>query len=132
MIAIEALRTLTLQQPSRPGRPAHVSAASGLVRAGTHLYVVSDDENHLAIYPASGTRRGTLAQIFEGDLPLDAEARKRKKRDLETLARLPPLGKHRHGALLDPSGSIAATYRKIHLFDVSVDEGPVDTESARV
>ena len=26
--------------------------------------------------------------------------------------------------LLDPNGSIAATYRKIHLFDVSVDDGP--------
>jgi deaminated glutathione amidase len=34
--------------------------------------------------------------------------------------------------LLDPGGEIAATYRKIHLFDVSVDDGPVDTESARV
>jgi predicted amidohydrolase len=34
--------------------------------------------------------------------------------------------------LLDPNGSIAATYRKIHLFDVSVDDGPVDTESDRV
>jgi predicted amidohydrolase len=29
-------------------------------------------------------------------------------------------------------GSIAATYRKIHLFEVAVDRGPVDTESARV
>jgi predicted amidohydrolase len=35
-------------------------------------------------------------------------------------------------ALLAPDGSIAATYRKIHLFDVAVDAGPVDTESARV
>src|SRR5690349_24920568 len=34
--------------------------------------------------------------------------------------------------LLAPGGSIAATYRKIHLFDVAVDDGPVDTESARV
>src|SRR6478672_9354796 len=34
--------------------------------------------------------------------------------------------------LLAPDGSIAATYRKIHMFDVSVDDGPVDTESARV
>ena len=30
------------------------------------------------------------------------------------------------------SCSIAATYRKVHLFDVAVDAGPVDTESARV
>ena len=35
-------------------------------------------------------------------------------------------------ALIAPDGSIAATYRKIHLFDVAVDHGPVDTESARV
>jgi deaminated glutathione amidase len=35
-------------------------------------------------------------------------------------------------ALIDPEGTIAATYRKIHLFDVAVDDGPVDTESARV
>ena len=34
--------------------------------------------------------------------------------------------------LIDPNGDIAATYRKIHLFDVAVDQGPSDTESARV
>jgi deaminated glutathione amidase len=34
--------------------------------------------------------------------------------------------------LIAPDGSIAAIYRKIHLFDVSVDNGPSDTESARV
>jgi predicted amidohydrolase len=34
--------------------------------------------------------------------------------------------------LIAPDGSIAATYRKIHLFDVAVDDGPVDLESNRV
>jgi len=34
--------------------------------------------------------------------------------------------------LLGPDGSIQARYRKIHLFDVAVDDGPVDLESARV
>jgi predicted amidohydrolase len=34
--------------------------------------------------------------------------------------------------LIAPDGSIAATYRKLHLFDVTVDDGPTDTESARV
>ncbi len=34
--------------------------------------------------------------------------------------------------LIDPEGGLAATYRKIHLFDVAIDDGPVDTESARV
>ena len=35
-------------------------------------------------------------------------------------------------ALIAPDGSVAAVYRKVHLFDVAVDAGPVDTESARV
>ena len=35
-------------------------------------------------------------------------------------------------ALIAPDGSIAALYRKIHLFDIAIDDGPVDTESARV
>ena len=34
--------------------------------------------------------------------------------------------------LIDRDGRIAATYRKLHLFDVAVDDGPADTESARV
>jgi predicted amidohydrolase len=34
--------------------------------------------------------------------------------------------------LIAPDGTIAATYRKIHMFDVAVDAGPTDTESARV
>ena len=34
--------------------------------------------------------------------------------------------------LLDRQGRLAATYRKLHLFDVAVEDGPADTESARV
>jgi predicted amidohydrolase len=34
--------------------------------------------------------------------------------------------------LLGPDGDCRATYRKIHLFDVTVDAGPSDRESARV
>ena len=34
--------------------------------------------------------------------------------------------------LIAPDGSIAATYRKIHLFDVSIDGGLVDTELDRI
>ena len=35
-------------------------------------------------------------------------------------------------ALFDRAGALAATYRKLHLFDVAVDDGPSDNESARV
>ncbi len=34
--------------------------------------------------------------------------------------------------LLDPAGNVAATYRKRHLFDVSIENGPADRESARI
>lgn len=43
-----------------------------------------------------------------------------------------PARPYNASSLIAPDGSIAATYRKIHLFDVAVDDGPVDTESARV
>ncbi len=43
-----------------------------------------------------------------------------------------PARPYNTSALLAPDGSIAARYRKIHLFDVAVDAGPVDEESARV
>jgi deaminated glutathione amidase len=33
--------------------------------------------------------------------------------------------------LIGPDGSIAATYRKIHLFDVAIDAGPATSESSR-
>ncbi|MES2209387.1 MAG: carbon-nitrogen hydrolase family protein [Chloroflexota bacterium] len=34
--------------------------------------------------------------------------------------------------LIGPDGEIVARYRKIHLFDVDIDDGPFDLESARV
>jgi predicted amidohydrolase len=43
-----------------------------------------------------------------------------------------PLRPYNTSTLIAPDGSIAAVYRKIHLFDVAVERGPVDTESARV
>ena len=43
-----------------------------------------------------------------------------------------PLRPYNTSALISPDGKIASVYRKVHLFDVAVDHGPVDTESARV
>jgi deaminated glutathione amidase len=43
-----------------------------------------------------------------------------------------PARPYNTSVLIAPNGSIAAAYRKIHLFDVTVEAGPVDTESARV
>lgn len=42
-----------------------------------------------------------------------------------------PARPYNTSVLISPDGMIAATYRKIHLFDVAVDAGPADTESIR-
>jgi predicted amidohydrolase len=43
-----------------------------------------------------------------------------------------PLRPYNTSVLLDPAGQIAALYRKRHLFDVAIEDGPSDRESARI
>lgn len=43
-----------------------------------------------------------------------------------------PARPYNSSALIAPDGSVAAVYRKLHLFDVAVDDGPNDAESERV
>jgi hypothetical protein len=100
MIRLSKLRDLDLAHASAKGRPAHLSAASGLVRVGDSLYVVADDELHLGVFPASGDGPGRLVRVFEGELPGEKSARKRAKPDLEALVELPATDEFPHGALL--------------------------------
>jgi hypothetical protein len=112
MIRTTQRRTLTLQSPESPGRPAHVAAASGLVRVGAWLYVVADDALDLGVFPAEGSAPGHSVRLFEGELPHEPKARKAAKPDLEALCRLPPFSGFPHGALLAfPSGSTAQRMR---------------------
>ncbi len=87
-LQVDLLRPLTLHAAEHPhGRP-HVSAARGLVCAHGKVYVVGDDEHHLAIYTdASST--GQLHPLLPGRLPRNAAARKRHKADLECLLLAP-------------------------------------------
>lgn len=106
MIAATKIRELNLNQPIQSGRPAFLSAASGLVRVGGYLYVIADDENHLAVFQNDGKSAGEVLRLFDGELPLEAKARKKAKPDLEAMTFLPPIAHPPHGALLCiPSGS---------------------------
>ncbi len=50
-----------------------------------------------------------------------------------SLAEAGPEGRpYNTSVLIDPDGAVAATYRKIHLFDVAIKDGPADRESDRV
>ena len=43
-----------------------------------------------------------------------------------------PMRPYNTSVLLDPAGGIVALYRKRHLFDVAIQDGPSDRESARI
>jgi hypothetical protein len=99
-VRLSRLRYLGLADPAQAGRPAYLSAASGLVKAGRHFYVVADDELQLAVFDCDSDAPGTLVRLFEGDLPLARRERKASKPDFEALTRLGPFANYTAGALL--------------------------------
>jgi uncharacterized protein DUF6929 len=100
LISLAKVRELDLSAPTSTARTAHLSAASGLVRAGRFLYVVADDELHLGVFHATEAKAGHLIRLFPGELPAPANERKARKPDLEALALLPSFAGYPHGALL--------------------------------
>ncbi|ATB30360.1 DUF6929 family protein [Melittangium boletus] len=106
MLHLTQRRTLTLREPETPGGPAHVSAASGLVRVGSWLHVVADDSLFLATFPLEGESPGDTWRVLPGQLPLEPRERKARKPDLEALCLLAAMPGAPNGALLAvPSGS---------------------------
>ena len=100
MVHLETLRELRLAAPPQPGRPAHLSAASGLVRVASMLYVVVDDELQLGVFPMQSDNPGHLIRMIDGELPASSAERKQLKPDFEALTRLDPFDRYAHGALL--------------------------------
>jgi hypothetical protein len=99
-LRLRHLRDLDLEEPSGPGRSAHLCAASGVVRRGDFVYVIGDDELFLAVFELSSGRPGKLRRALAGELPLDHGARSEEKPDLEALTVLPPFERNPYGALL--------------------------------
>jgi hypothetical protein len=100
MITLKKIRDLDLSNPATPGRPSHLSAASGLVCVNSFVYVIADDELHLGVFRASDSGPGHLIRLFDGVLPVSKSDRKNQKPDLEALTLLPAYKDHPHGALL--------------------------------
>ncbi len=106
IIVPEFVRDLDVHLHDHPLGKAWLSAASGLVCAGDHAYVIADDEHHLGTFPLhSLSTPGTLEplvlkRMFDGDLPEDKKQRKKAKPDIESLSMLPSLPAYPHGALL--------------------------------
>lgn len=101
MLRPACLQTLRVDPAHHPRGQSHLSAASGLVRAGACLYLVADDEHHLAALPRAATAPTVALHRFrERDLPQAKGARKRRKPDLEALALVPPAPGGLQGRLL--------------------------------
>lgn len=128
MIQLHEERRLDMRLATQPGRPRSVAAASGLVRVGEWDYVIADDENALAVFSAASGRESVGESVGESlgewfplfdradELPLEAEARKRKKADFEVICLL-PRGVCASEACLCvlPSGSMANRHRGVLL-----------------
>jgi hypothetical protein len=69
MVSLTKIRDLDLAAATGPGRPLHLSAASGLVCVGDRLYVVADDELHLGAFRTGSAAPGHLIRLFERALP---------------------------------------------------------------
>jgi hypothetical protein len=100
MIVLKKVRSLDLVAPTQHGRKPHLSAASGLVRAGSYLYAVADDELSLTVFDEAAAKPGELIRLLPGELPLDPVERKAAKADFESLLALPSFPGFDHGALL--------------------------------
>jgi hypothetical protein len=97
---MQLIRRLDLAESIEPGRPAWLSAASGLVRTADEFCVVADDELHLGRFTSDAGRPGKVLRLFSGDLPNPRKRRKKRKPDVEVLMRLPAHAGMPHGALL--------------------------------
>ncbi|MBA2676760.1 hypothetical protein [Ramlibacter sp.] len=102
MLTPHRLRLLTLDPQAHPRGQAHLSSASGLVHAGGQLYIVADDEHHLAQLDANDPVNAPLRllRLVPGTLPADAALRKRAKPDLEALVHFPAAGTNDAGLLV--------------------------------
>lgn len=116
MVETRYLRSLHLLCDTASGRPFHLSAASGLVRIASKLYVIADDEHHIGMFSVTDDAPGQLIRVLPGTLPQSKPERKAVKPDFEALAYLPASEQFPFGALLAVgSGSTVARRKAVIL-----------------
>jgi predicted amidohydrolase len=122
---------------------ADQDVAANVDRAAALIQKAGETKPGLIALPEMFQYRGPLAGFRESATQLPGpltEPFSELARDLNSWILLgslaerstDPLRPFNTSVLLDPAGQIAALYRKRHLFDVAIDEGPSDRESARI
>lgn len=87
---LKHLRDLRVESPLAAGHH-FLSAASGLTVVDDLVFVIGDDEHHLAVFQRADAAAGKLRRLLPGDLPRDAKLRKAQKPDFEILLALPAI-----------------------------------------
>jgi predicted amidohydrolase len=122
---------------------ADSDVAANLDRAAELVHKAGDSKPGLIALPEMFQYRGPLAGFRESASTLPgpvSEPFAELARSLNTWILLgslaerstDPLRPFNTSVLLDPAGQISAVYRKRHLFDATIDDGPSDRESARI
>lgn len=112
---LDRLRRLTVERSAAEG-PRYIAAASGLAVHHGQMFIVGDDETHLAVFDESSAEPGKLMRLFPEARLADPVKRKAAKPDLETLLVFPAVGEFPFGGLLAlGSGSSAKRRRAVIL-----------------
>ncbi len=130
------LRVALVQLAADQDVSANVERATALVRQAGEMrpQLIALPEMFLYRGPAAGLRESAAELPGPSTAPFADLARALDAWILlgSLAERSPdPQRPYNTSVLLDPSGQISATYRKRRLFDVSIDGGPSDRESAR-
>ncbi len=105
-ISLHLIRKLEISSPTQLGRPAFISAASGLVLQDQTFFIIADDELVLSQFSMNPAEPGSWIQLWDQALPLSHKERKKAKPDLESLLKLPEsIFGPSHSLLAIPSGS---------------------------
>jgi deaminated glutathione amidase len=133
---VRTLRVALVQLEARDDVEANLARAATLARvaaAGADLVVLPEYVAYRG--SPSGYRASARAVPGPTTQPFAAVARETGTWILagsHAEASGDPARPYNTAVLFDGSGALVATYRKLHLFDVEVVDGPSDTESARV
>jgi deaminated glutathione amidase len=130
------LRVALVQLEARNDVAANIAHAADLAREaseGADLVVLPEYVQYRG--SAAGYRATAAPVPGPTTAPFEAVARETGTWILagsHAEATADPARPFNSAVLLAPDGSVAATYRKLHLFDIAVVDGPADTESDRV
>jgi predicted amidohydrolase len=121
---------------------ADADVAANLERAAALIRRAGESRPSLIALPEVLHYRGPVAGFRESAAPVPGRLTapfEELARSLDTWILLGSVAEsssdpdrpYNTSVLLDPAGNVSATYRKMHLFDVSIENGPSDCESGR-